>query len=499
MTSRTRIRIRRVVQVACLACFLALLLVLTDAPQAASQLAYRTHFGWAPTFLVCLVDPLAPLAAFAAARALPIFAFVPLAIVGLCLVVPRFFCSHACPLGTIIDLFGALRGGRRERPLRLKAIKYGLLAASAAGAVAGLPLAGHITPLPILTRGLLAAGASGGGGLLSRLTWLVVLLGVLLLSLVRRRFWCNYLCPSGALLSLVSRFARRRQLRSDACTRCGRCVEKCTFAAISPSSLDANADCTYCGECAGVCPVGAITFGRPTQPPPLDVGRREFLASACAAGGLLVLGGVAVAGATRTWHRPPGSLPEDEFAARCIRCGTCARNCPGPAISLVGIGGGLAAWGTPRIVPEVAGCSPTCNNCGRVCPTGAIRRLPLAEKNRISMGTARYLPELCLPIRGEENCTLCHDVCVQAGYSAISLTEQVVYLEEPGGFMVDDHAVMMVPSVLPGKCVGCGLCVMTCVQENVRRRKVLPRPAIEVVPKSPQLRLGGPAEHGRRT
>jgi len=492
VSNRLRIRVRRAVQGVCLAIFLALLLIFADASQAHSQLAWNTRFGWSPAFLVCLIDPLAAMAAFAAARVLPVMAALPAAIIAFCLVMPRAFCSHVCPMGSMIDLFGALRGKRSERPLPLKPAKYVLLAAVVAGAVAAVPLAGLVTPMPILARGLLAAGPSTAA-VAERALWPGVLLIVLLLSLVRRRFWCNYLCPSGALLSIVSRLARRRPVRSEACVSCGKCVEACSFAAIDLVSYNSNGDCAYCAACAEACPVGAITFGS-AKPVPVNAGRREFLAGACVAGGLLAIGAVAAGGATPVRHRPPGSMPEDDFTARCVRCGVCALNCPGPAISLMGIGGGLAAWGTPQVVPEVAGCSPTCNNCGRVCPTGAISHLPLVEKNRVSMGTARYLTDICLPHREEDNCTLCHDVCASAGHSAIALAERIVYLDDSAGFMLDDHITMMVPSIRADRCVGCGLCVMTCRRENVLRRKVLPRAAIEVVPKSPQTRLAA----GRR-
>jgi len=483
---------RRLVQGLSLAVFILLFFVLVDAARAPSQLAYRMRFN-APAFLLCLADPLAAPAAFAAARALPLLALVPLAVLAASLLIPRFFCSRLCPMGTLIDLAGLLRRRPGRSLRRLKFAKYGLLAGAAAGAAAGLPLAAFITPLPLLCRasgGLadLASGLSGEGAL-----WLAAAAAIIGLSLVRRRFWCNYLCPSGALVSLVSRFSLVRRRRSGGCNRCGRCAVACDFDAVLPETFDAGPDCACCGACARVCKQGAIDFAlrrsaarKAAAPSPAhaSIDRRQFIAGAAIAGGALAAGWPLVLAGRPAPHRPPGALPEDEFLARCLRCGLCARNCPGPAISPMGIESGLATWGTPEIVPWRAGCSPACNNCGRVCPTGAIRHLPLERKNLEVMGTARHRKDLCLPWREEDDCVLCRDICAEAGHHAITSEERVVYLQDTGEDSAPGPmALLHVPSVDASKCVGCGLCVMICRQKNVVERKTLSEPAIAVTPK----------------
>jgi len=495
MTSTARIRSRRISQFLFLACFVVLFFVLVDAPYGADQLAYRMRFPRSPVFLLCLADPLASLSAFVASRGVSVLMVVPVAVAALCLAVPRFFCSHVCPMGTLIDLAGALRGKRRARSLaKLKFIKYGLLGAAVLFAVFAIPANGLLAPLPILTRGLRAATETVAGRASIHLLWSGVLLVIMALSLIHRRFWCNYLCPTGALLSIVSRFSRRRRTKTDACTECGECAAACSFDAVSAATFDAGADCAYCGECARACPAEAVRFGSAGASGPVDAGRREFIAGACVAGGLLVAGRQLTSTSHSKLHRPPGSLPEEEFLARCVRCGLCAQNCPGPAIRMVGLSGGLAAYGTPEVVPRIAGCSLNCNNCGRVCPTGAIRHLPLDEKNRVVMGTAGFRKELCLPHREEENCLVCYEACRKTGYNAIELEERMVYLDNADRFMEENRAILKIPHVDREKCVGCGLCVTACMEENVTKRRVLPRPAIAVEPESPQRRLAVDAE-----
>jgi len=482
MRSTTRVCLRRICQGLFLTGFFVLFLILVHAPAGTDQLAYQMRFRWSPAFILCLADPLASLSAFIASRSGEYLIIVPLVVAALCLVIPRLFCSHICPLGTLIDLAGMIRRNRREKSLpRLKFIKYGLLAAVVLSAVLAIPVTGLLTPLPMLTRAVGAAAESAARGISVHVVWLGVLFVILSLSLVHRRFWCNYLCPTGAFLSLLSRLSLRRRTKTDACVECGRCARACSFDAVDPGTFEAGADCAYCGGCARVCERDAIRFGPGAAPAPLDLGRREFVAGACVTGGLLAVGGPLSLMKSPVLLRPPGALPEEEFLSRCLRCGQCALNCPGPAIAMAGLEAGLAAYGTPVLVPERAGCSPDCNNCGRVCPTGAIRHLSPDEKNIFVIGIARYCKELCLPLREDENCLVCYDICNRAGHKAIELEDRIVYLDDS---FDAPRTVLKIPRVNPSKCTGCGLCVMACMEKNVRERGVLPRPAVRIEPKT---------------
>ena len=79
-----------------------------------------------------------------------------------------------------------------------------------------------------------------------------------------------------------------------------------------------------------------------------------------------------------------------------------------------------------------AGCEPSCNNCGQVCPTGAIRALPLAEKKAARMGLAVVNERTCLPHAGREACQLCVDECDAAGYHAIEFVGAGTKADENG-------------------------------------------------------------------
>ena len=488
---KRRILLRRTLQGVFLAAFLLVFFAFSRPQPAASQLDFEPTFQRVPVRPLCLIDPLASLAAFLASRSAAVFMVLPLVVVGLCLVFPRVFCSHVCPLGTLIDIVGAVRRrGAGPSLKRWKFIKYALLAAAVTLAGTGLGLAGLASPLPILTRALRAATSAVTGHLTFDTLWVGVLVVILLLSLVRRRLWCNVLCPTGALLSLVSRFSLHKRVRTDACVKCGLCPTVCDFDAIGEDDFETVADCAYCGECARVCKPGAIRFGVLKGPVPFSASRRDFLGGAGLTAGLLAAGVPFALRSSPPRLRPPGALPGDEFLARCIRCGLCAHVCPGPAISTVGLDGGLATYGSPEIVPERAGCSPHCNNCGRACPTGAIRHYPLEEKNRIVIGTAECLTDSCLVWQRRDPCGLCYDVCREAGHEAIEWVRRGRG-EGGGGRGRGGRGAgtyQLVPSVDPAKCVGCGLCVTTCMQTNVTERKLLSRPAIAVTPKLFQTR-----------
>jgi len=230
-----------------------------------------------------------------------------------------------------------------------------------------------------------------------------------------------------------------------------------------------------------------IAGDRPTGDTAL--GRRGFLATAVGTASAIV-GGGALSAATNVWGarledpdsflpvRPPGSLPEEDFLRLCIRCGECFQACPNNVLQPLSFEQGLEGLWTPHVVADWAGCEPSCNGCTQVCPTGAIRAIPLEEKRVARIGLALVNLETCLPYAGKEACQLCVDECVAAGYDAIEFTQVGTEVDEDGNPI--EGSGYLAPVVLAEKCVGCGLCQTRCHAINVGEKRPLDSSAIVI-------------------
>ncbi len=513
---------RRGVQILCLAMFLCAFFAVCW-PYAetfdASTFSDKESF---PVELFLLLDPLVGVSTALAGRFVnPATLAWTAAILMICVIVPRGFCGYLCPLGTCIDAFDWMLG-RWFRRWHVADdppsgwwvhIKYTLLAMVLVASACGVLLSGFVSAIPVLTRGLLFTagrvqlGLIKGPGHLSPVGGsfylsLVLFLCVFLLSLLGRRFWCRYVCPSGALLSVFN-FLRigQRQVESS-CIDCNKCVEICPFDAIEEDFHTRTNDCTYCQTCGGVCPADAIKFvtrwnrrdlksvgDPPVRPRPFS--RRGFLGATAATGAATVLlraGTAPAGGSTVRPLRPPGSVPESLFLDLCIRCGQCFKVCPGPVLDAAGIEFGWESMWTPVANPNHAGCHQDCNFCTQVCPTGAIAPLTLEVKRQTHMGLARVDTDTCLPYRaeGREDCDLCYVECQQAGYDAIEMREIHIPLEPPppeGMFSETELRAMsriLAPSVIADACVGCGICQYRCHTTYVKQGQRLDRSAIIV-------------------
>src|SRR4029078_7598352 len=126
------------------------------------------------------------------------------------------------------------------------------------------------------------------------------------LGLMRPRFWCRYVCPSGAVFSVANFFRAEERKVETSCIHSNKCGEICPLDAIKADFTPRTADCTLCQTCGGVCPTHAIKFVErwnltdlkkvndpPTHEVPLK--RRGFIGGAIA--GALTLFGMKKAGA----------------------------------------------------------------------------------------------------------------------------------------------------------------------------------------------------------
>jgi MauM/NapG family ferredoxin protein len=474
-------------------------------------LATYTLPAWLPADAYLRLDPLLGLSALLAGKAVIPRVLWALVLVGATLAVGRFFCGYVCPLGAALDFLDAFfRRGRRpgvRHEAALRQVKYGLLALCLAAALAGLSLAYLLDPLALLTRfyafvlyplaitllnlildalrpALRAAGWVGLAHLhyaqpvyyMTVVTFLVFA-GIIALNRLAPRFWCRYLCPLGALLSFLSPLGLfRRRVEAQGCNACLECQQACPMGAAGEDPERTRlSECIQCRTCAEACPTGAIGFpafaaagnapGRAGEYAAPEVSRRGFVAAA--AGGLAAAfladrTPFAALQDKRQLIRPPGAMPEAEFLRTCIRCGECMKACLTNTLQPSLWQSGLAGLWTPRMELRFAPCEQQCNVCGRVCPTQAIRSLPLEEKTHAKVGTAVLRRERCLVWAEDKLCLICDEICP---YNAIVFRTVEGYRR---------------PVVIASRCNGCGFCEQRCPVQGESAIVVVPQGAIRL-------------------
>jgi polyferredoxin/formate hydrogenlyase subunit 6/NADH:ubiquinone oxidoreductase subunit I len=424
----------------------------------------------------------------------------------------RVFCGWICPLGTLHNVAGALK--KKHKPVPLTngyRFKYYLLAFLLAASVFTLQLTGIVDPLSLLIRSFSIAvyptvqyATTGvfdavyntkidGIVNISEMIYTFlkqvflsfqqpvffqsVLIGglfilILLFNLRERRFWCKYLCPLGALLGLLSRYAVLNRSVSEGCDGCGVCTRTCQGAAnVDRKENWRKAECLACMNCDDICPHNAVHFGFSLKRPAvsMDLGKRRVMASMIS--GILAVPllrmtpKLKTGAADPTLIRPPGSVAEKEFLRRCVRCGECMKVCLTNGLQpTLGEAGFEGIW-SPVLVPRIGYCETRCTLCGQVCPTGAIQKLSLEEKAKVKIGLAMIDVGRCLPFAHARSCIVCEEVC--------PTPKKAIWLENT---RVKNRAGQILtvkqPHVDLELCIGCGICEAKC--------PVRGRPAITV-------------------
>jgi len=382
---------------------------------------------------------LAQIAADLASRTIIPPLLLSLIFILLALIIGRAYCGFICPLGLLIELFSSFTPHRgRFRFYRLK--YYHLIVILI---LAGFGFyAAQLDPIVSLTRGI---GGIRTGAILPSL----ILAIILYLSLLESRFFCRHLCPLGGLFGLLARISIFK-LRMAECRECYRCEKVCPTGAIEKNRINWS-ECILCLKCLDSCPDQALSFRTSAQPARVDLSRRNLILA-----GISSLFLIPILKARGRVIRPPGSIPEELFIKRCLRCGNCIEVCPTSGLRYDHL-----TFFTPMLVPREGGCERFCTSCGEVCPTGAIRRLPLLEKEFCKIGTAVIDRSRCLAWRRDRSCLICDEACP---YGAISFQEGK-------------------PIVDPDLCIGCGLCEWRCPLEG--------RSAIVVHPDGEERKLTG--------
>jgi ferredoxin-type protein NapF len=336
----------------------------------------------------------------------------------------------------------------------------------------------------------------------------LIALPVFVLALLRHRWFCHYMCPTGLLADGAGKLCpwrkQSRRLRlpplgiwAVGITLAGACLGYPVLAWLDPlvlltaaasnlRTLTPDRTALVCALglpvvlglsfllpgawCTRLCPLGALqdllalarrlVLGRGAAHAASVAGHKTGWSMARRG---VLASGVGLAGAVWAKRssgahrlRPPGAIDHQLFPGVCVRCGNCARVCPASIIHADLGGGGVASLLTPVVRFEGDYCRENCRACGEVCPSGAIARTaPSAAKP--SMGLARVDPEICL-LTDDRECSACRGHCP---FDAIR-------------YVFSEKDYVMSVHIDAARCPGCGACEVACPTS--------PRKAITVVP-----------------
>lgn len=181
----------------------------------------------------------------------------------------RFFCGYACAFGTLGDIVFAIcefvrvklslpRVKFAPRVVRaLSLLKYVVLVSICVACVLGV-WASISQSSPWVSFAAILSGSVEGVGVAAFVTLALVIVGMA----VRERFFCQFLCPLGAVFSLMpllgfSAFSRT----PEHCAKsCGRCQGTCPVGIWPDENSAAHGECISCGRCADACPLGNVNL-----------------------------------------------------------------------------------------------------------------------------------------------------------------------------------------------------------------------------------------------
>ena len=173
----------------------------------------------------------------------------------------RVFCSWVCPVTFFLELFDRIRkfvSRRKWLQNRLVVAKhvlwFTLISELLLSMIIGAPLFVFLSPPGLVGREIMMLVFFRTFALEG-----ILLLLILFLELVTRRFFCRSFCPLGALLALVGQKRKLRvQVVPDKCIHCGICTKSCPMGLVPELNEGCSAYCWNCAACIDSCPSQAL-------------------------------------------------------------------------------------------------------------------------------------------------------------------------------------------------------------------------------------------------
>lgn len=419
-------------------------------------------------------------------------------IVALTLLFGRVYCSTLCPLGVFQDIvIGAARIFAKKRFVYAPAhtlfryVTLSVVAIALAAGIASVPalidpyslygrLATHLLqPVAYAANNAVAWIADSLGhplifkeeifvrGTLAISVAIASLLAIIILAAKWGRLYCNTLCPVGSLLAVIS----RRPLfviaiDENSCVECGLCAKACKSGCIDAKSRTVDySRCVCCFDCITSCRKNAIRYAMiATKTADVSVpdialspakkhkwvGRREFVTTTAVSVATVVAAMVRkdslLVAAEPLPISPPGSGGQSRLLSQCTSCNLCVAKCKGNVIKPSLLEYGLGGIMVPKLDFTHGFCDWDCNECGKVCPNGAIAPLSIDDKRKTKIGQAIYVRERCVLVTDKvDSCGNCAEHCPTKAITLVEEKDKKKY-----------------PSIDESKCIGCGACEYHC-------------------------------------
>lgn len=197
---------------------------------------------------------------------------IPLTVVGIVaiagLTIGRLFCGWVCPFGLVQDLLYRIPYIKFDIPRWTRFIKYGVFASLVVAVPFFLTPAFpvyfcRLCPVATIESAIPWAIINGTTDMISLSIRLGILFAIAVAAMGHRRFFCKVICPLGAILSLLNRFAIVFPERKEGCVDCGACNKVCPMETKKGEANfgvydKAPEECISCLECRVKCPTGSI-------------------------------------------------------------------------------------------------------------------------------------------------------------------------------------------------------------------------------------------------
>ena len=357
--------------------------------------------------------------------------FVVLA--GMTFLFGRLYCSLICPFGITQEIIGFIKNKIRKPNSKSKRVGNFPLKYFVAAICWGIFLGGSA----IAIRYIDPYSLFGSAATLS-VIGLAALIIVFLAVIFQDRIFCTNFCPVGTVLGLISKFSINKIYMNENCVSCGMCERNCPAGCINSKEKTVdNETCIKCLKCISICPKSSMQYGlKPKQKIPFSIKRRQIIIAGAAAaifGGMIKVGielKDKVVEKIKDVILPPGAGDKERFLNKCLNCNLCVSNCPNKIIKKAD-----KDYGAVHLDYSKAQCKFDCNECSKVCPSGAIKRISLEEKQKTRIAMAMISDNQC------SQCGLCVEAC-------------------PVHAIIKEEGKAPVLNAL--KCIGCGACKNAC-------------------------------------